>query len=147
MAVRQLDNEYGLGLVLTGPLSWLLPGQMSEDSRSRLGWITRTHADLISSFAITTTDSARRGAPYCRRCVFLNPIEVESPYWKREWLVSEALVCAIHRSELSTLPGRKVRQSANMTNLIRAVGKYERERGGAVAAGDISRNYEPASGN
>ena len=75
------------------------------------------------------------------------PTTVPSTLIPRPWLVSEALVCAIHRSELSTLPGRKVRQSANMTNLIRAVGKYERERGGAVAAGDISRNYEPASGN
>jgi hypothetical protein len=126
MAVRQLDSDYGLGLSLTGPLCWLLPGPMSEDTRTRLAWITRTRADIISSLAVAAPASAVRGAAYCRRCVFLNPIEVESPYWKREWLSPEALACAIHRTELTTLPALSVRQSANMTRLLRMVSRNER---------------------
>lgn len=130
MAVRQLDSDYGLGLTMTGPLFWLLPGPMSEDTRARLAWITRTRAEIISSLTVAATTATRWGAPYCRRCVFLNPIEVESPYWKREWLSPEALVCTIHRTELTTLPARRVRQSGNMMKLLRTVGKYEQERSG-----------------
>ena len=128
MGVAQLDADYGLGLGLTGRLSWLLPEPMSENTCARLGWITRTHGDTISSLAIAATHVPRRGAAYCSKCVFLNPEEIESPYWKREWLAPEALVCSIHRVELTTLPARKVRRSANMMKLIREVGKYEREQ-------------------
>ncbi len=70
MTVRQLDGDYGLGLGMTGPLFWLLPGPMSENSLTRLACITRTRADIISSLTVITTTATRRGAPYCRRCFF-----------------------------------------------------------------------------
>ncbi len=50
--------------------------------------------------------------------MFLNPLAVESPYWKREWLAPEAFTCRVHRVRLTTLPASKARNGINMPKLI-----------------------------
>jgi hypothetical protein len=128
ITVRQLDSSFGLGLDLTGPLTWLLPGSLSELTRSRLCSMTRVQIAQISSLALKATDETPSTASYCCKCVFLNPLEVESPYWKRDWLSPSATECAIHRLRLSALPAWRVRLCQNMAKLIPTVGKVERER-------------------
>ena len=128
ITVHQLDSSFGLGLDLTGPLSWLLPGSISDVTRSRLGSMTRVPIVQIARLALEAIDEAPRTASYCCRCVFLNPLEVESPYWKRDWLSPSAIECVIHRLRLSALPAWRVRQCQNMSKLIPTVGKVERER-------------------
>ena len=128
ICVLQLDAHYRLQIGLSGPLAWLAPGPMSEDTLERLCWLTHCSAEVISALAVEETPLKVRGALYCRRCAFINPIEVESPYWKREWLLPGASLCAIHGEHLAALPAGKVRASANTRELIRAVGKYERAR-------------------
>lgn len=128
ITVRQLDSSFGLGLDLTGPLSWLLPGPVSDVTQSRLGSMTRVPIPQIASLALEATDGLLRASSYCRRCVFLNPLEVESPYWKRDWLSPTVVECEVHRLRLSALPAWRVRLCQNMSKLIRTVGKVERER-------------------
>lgn len=128
ITVRQLDSEFGLGLDLTGPLSWLLPGSLSDVARSRLASITRVPIVQISSLSLKASDETPRTASYCCKCVFLNPLEVESPYWRRDWLSPSAIDCVIHPLRLSVMPAWRVRLCQNMSKLIPTVGKLERER-------------------
>ncbi len=65
---------------------------------------------------------------YCPRCVFLNPGEVESPYWHEGWLMSGAMVCQIHRLPLAALKGGFVRRTHNLPHLLKHIGRRELER-------------------
>jgi len=123
IAVEQLDRDYELGLSRTGPLGWLQPGPLSEHARARLEWLAGIPRDTISSLIVQAKRGPTRHALYCRECVFLNPLEVESPYWKREWLAPEAFMCRVHRVRLTALPASKARYSINMPKLIMQVGK------------------------
>ena len=125
IGVAQLDADYELGLDLTGPLSWLSPAPMSSPTLERLGWLTRIAPGAISALAVETASVKARGTWYCCRCVFINPMEVESPYWKRGWLLANVSYCVVHKERLVVLPAGKVRVCANMLELIRAVGKHE----------------------
>ena len=124
----RVDADYELGLDLTGPLSWLSPAPMSSQSLERLGCLTRIAPAAISALAVQTVSVKARSTWYCCRCVFINPMEDESPYWKRGWLLANASSCAVHKERLVVLPAGKVRACTNMLELIRAVGKYEKSR-------------------
>lgn len=143
MAVVQLDADYELGLGLTGPLAWLLPSPMSTTTLDRLCTLTRLPAGAISALATGETPVRGQGTRYCRRCVFLNPLEIESPYWKRDWLLLEPSACAVHDLQLTDLPAREVRGSPNMLVLIKRVGRQELERRQAARSGGIGRIREP----
>jgi hypothetical protein len=60
--------------------------------------------------------------------VFLNPAEVESPYWHQAWLALGAAICVTHRLPLATLKGGLVRRSHNLPDLLKRVGRQELER-------------------
>ena len=127
IAVEQLDRDYKLGLARTGPLGWLQPGPLSEHTQARLERLARISRDTISSLVVEAKRGPTRHALYCRKCVFLNPLEVESPYWKREWLSPEALMCRVHRVRLTAMPASRARYSINMPKLILQVSKHERK--------------------
>ncbi len=140
VVVAQLDAEYGLGLVLSGPLAWLLPSPLSSISLSKLSELTRMPGDAISALSV---DAAERlpGAPYCSRCVFLNPLEVESPYWKKTWLVPGASICDVHGLPLVVLQASLARRSGNMRHLINGVGQFEVQRRELARLEDIGRRH------
>jgi hypothetical protein len=73
-------------------------------------------------------DNPSQCALYCPRCVFLNPAEVESPYWHQAWLAPGAAVCETHRLPLVTLKGELVRRSHNLPHLLKRVGRQELDR-------------------
>ena len=127
IAVEQLDRDYELGLARTGPLGWLQPGPLSEHTQARLERLARISRDTISSLVVEAKRGPTRHALYCRKCVFLNPLEVESPYWKRAWLSPEALMCRVHRVRLTAMPASRARYSINMPKLILQVSKHERK--------------------
>lgn len=137
ISVHQLDATYRLRLHLTGPLTWLCPVPVSQESADRLGALT--HLPATAAVHLVELDCAVLGAHaayYCRRCVFVNPVEVESPYWKRDWLAPRAAPCPIHDLPLTRLPAGEVRGAANMPSLIRAVSRFERRR-----CSNASRRY------
>ena len=87
IGVSQLDADYDLGLDLSGPLAWLSPATMSWGSLERLRWLARFPVAAMSGLAVEPAAVKGKGTWYCRRCVFLNPLEVESPYFE------ESLLC------------------------------------------------------
>ena len=140
VAVAQLDAEYGLGLVFSGPLAWLLPSPLSSISLSKLSELTRMPGDAISALSVGVAERLP-GAPYCSRCVFLNPLEVESPYWKKTWLVPDASVCDVHGLPLLTLTASLARDARNMLDLIKRVGRLERQRRELARSVDVGRRH------
>jgi hypothetical protein len=141
IGVLQLDADYELRLGLTGPLAWLVPAPMSSETLERLCWLTRF--PLHATSALEVTEVNVRSALYCRRCVFLNPLEVESPYWKRDWLLPNVFFCSAHKERLTALPDGRVRACANMLELIRAVSRNEKRRKERGLTQGIGTNYEP----
>lgn len=101
--------------------------RMSEHTQARLERLARISRDTISSLVVEAKRGLTRHALYCRKCVFLNPLDVESPYWKREWLSPEALMCRVHRVRLTAMPASRARYSVNMPKLILQVSKHERK--------------------
>ena len=98
---------------------------MSWESLERLGWLTRFPAAAISALALEPAAVKGNGTLYCRRCVFLNPLESSRLIRKRDWLLPTASVCPIHNERLTVLPAARARGSANMLKLIRTVGRHE----------------------
>lgn len=140
MSAVLLNTNLGLGLQFDGPLRWLLPSAAGAESIARLSRLARLDEAHIPAPAPYDSDNPAQRALYCRRCVFLNPAEVESPYWHQVWLVPGAAVCEIHRLPLATLKGRLVRRSHNLTHLLKHVGRQELEsRGSTGADGPKSR--------
>lgn len=128
MSVMLLNSNLDLGLRLDGPLCWLLPAAAGPETVARLARLTRLDEAYIPRPAPYDPDNPSRTALYCHRCVFLNPEEVESPYWHAVWLAQGAELCEIHRLPLATLKGRLVRTSNNLPQLLKRVGRQELER-------------------
>jgi hypothetical protein len=128
MSVVLLNADFDLQLRFDGPLHWLFPSTAGAESMARLSGLTRLGEVHIPPPAPYDSDKPSRSAPYCRRCVFLNPEEVESPYWHRVWLAPGAAYCEIHRLPLATLKGELVRRSHNLPHLLKRVGRQELER-------------------
>lgn len=132
ISVLQLDSTFRLQLNLAGPMAWLCPVPVAPDSAERLAVLTHLPSAVVALFVDTASVlQAPQAAYYCHRCVFLNPVEVESPYWKRDWLEPRAAPCPIHAAPLTRLPAGEVRRAANMQALIRTVGRLERHRSSA----------------
>ena len=75
--------------------------------------------------SVVDTAEPQRKTFYCRRCVFLNPVEVESPYWDAAWLLPNASVCEVHRLPLAHINASLVRASINLPHLLRRVGRLD----------------------
>ena len=140
VGVAQLNAGYGLGLEVSGPLAWLLPSPLSPVSLSKLSCLTRMSGVAISALSVGAAPRLL-GAPYCKRCVFLNPLEVESPYWKKSWLMPGASVCDVHGLPLVTLSASLARDTRNMLDLIKRVGRLERERRELARSDDVGRRH------
>ena len=143
MKVAQLDADYDLRLGPASALGWLMPVALSSVSVERLCSLTRLPAAAISALAGADWVGKVRGAPYCGKCVFLNPLEVESPYWKREWLSPGTTICRVHQLPLVLLKAREVRAARNTPDLIARVGRQERQRRALARSGGIGRILGP----
>ena len=133
MSAALLNASLELGLEFDGPLRWLLPSAAGEESIARLSKLTRMDEANLPTPSPYDASNPARSALYCRHCVFLNPAEVESPYWHQVWLAPGAAVCQIHRLSLATLKGGVVRRSHNLPHLLKHVGRQELQRRKAEA--------------
>ena len=87
MGVAQLVKDYDLQIPLqaTGA-GWLLLPPLNTDVLQRLAGLARMKIDLLQE--IQTPDSWLcdcKSVFYCRACLFVNPEDVFSPMWKRQW--------------------------------------------------------------
>jgi TniQ len=126
-----LEFAQQMGLDLDGQLSgvgWLLLPAQSARTLGRLADLARLEPAVLR--AIETPDAwthRRKQYLYCARCVFVNPEDVASPYWKRQWLSPAATLCDVHASPLRAIPSGRVNRCLNLVLLLTRVAEYERE--------------------
>jgi len=61
---------------------------------------------------------------FCCRCFFLNPLEVESPYWHAAWLAIEPSRCPVHNVAPEWLPTSVLAKARNIARLLDYVGSH-----------------------
>jgi hypothetical protein len=128
MSVSDLDSEYALDLPWGKSLGWLATGLYPPRTLDALTDLARIDLSRLRTLETPADWADATRAAYCPRCVFLNPVDVTQPFWKREWLDPAVTTCGLHQRRLLTIAARTVRSAANMTRLIKAVGNYERFR-------------------
>lgn len=66
---------------------------------------------------------------YCARCLFLNPLDVAAPRWKRVWLDPEATACEVHGAPLASIASSSLRRCKNFDQILKVIGRTEFQRG------------------
>lgn len=127
MGVAQLVEDYDLQIPLQASgAGWLLLPPLSTDVLQRLAGLARMKIDLLQE--IQTPDSwlcECRSVLYCRTCLFVNPEDVFSPMWKRQWFDLQYQHCTVHHKPLESLPANKVRQCSNFDYVLKMISRKE----------------------
>ena len=129
MSVREFAQQMELDLKgLLGGAGWLLLPAQSVRTVGHLGDLARLQPAVLRDLDIPDAWAHRRkNYLYCSRCVFLNPEDVASPYWKRQWLDPTAVLCEVHGSPLRALPSGRASRCLNLVQLLAQVAEYDRE--------------------
>jgi hypothetical protein len=100
---------------------WLLLPRLPARTIERLAALTRISVQQIKNIPVPPPwKRPRKHFCYCARCVFLNPLDVAAPIWRREWLDQ-------------TLRPSRVVSCENLDNLLALVSRHERsQRYGAL---------------
>lgn len=130
MSVPEFDRQMGLGLkCLKGGAGWSLLPYQPVQTLENLADLARLEPTALQAIEIPEAWGRRRKHyRYCPRCVFLNPEDVGSPYWKRCWLDPAVAPCEVHATPLRVIPCARVRRCLNLAQLLSQVSRYERER-------------------
>jgi hypothetical protein len=130
MSVREFAEQMELDLEgHEGGAGWLLLPAQSTRTLGRLAVLARLDPEVLRAIEIPKDwIQLRKRYSYCPRCVFLNPDDVASPYWKRHWLDPAAALCEAHATPLRAIPASRVRTCQNLGQLLTLGSRYERER-------------------
>jgi hypothetical protein len=61
---------------------------------------------------------------YCRRCLYLNPLDVTAPYWQARWLLdTDSPWCRTHSQHYEYTSRKVVRDHRNMRRLLRSISR------------------------
>jgi hypothetical protein len=66
-------------------------GTQQQPALGRLCHLCALPQSTIEVMRATTTSGP--GLWYCFDCLFMNPVEVESPYWHADWLKPDCVPC------------------------------------------------------
>lgn len=130
MSVDELAQEYGLQVDFDRPSNaWLLILRVSEATIGQLAALARVKAADLSALQLPQAESATQTQlAYCQGCIFLNPQDVTSPCWKREWMDPSVAWCTIHDRPLQRLPIASLRICGNFDHVLRLVSRREAHR-------------------
>ena len=129
MSVREFDQQMGMDLEgLMGGAAWLLLPAQSARTLGCLADLAHLEPARLRALDIPEAWAHRRKHySYCPRCVFLNPEDVASPYWKRHWLDPAVALCEVHATPLRAIPSARLRRCLNLDQLLIQVASYEQE--------------------
>lgn len=113
---------------------WLLMPKLQQNMVPPLAALTRISRQGINDIRVPPPwEGSRSNFCYCARCVFLNPLDVAAPIWRREWLDQHLSACPIHGDEFQTLPAGRVLACKNLDKLLTLVSRQERQlRNGTI---------------
>lgn len=133
-SVDELAQLYDLELAFDRlSNTWLQVSTIGEATLEKLAALARVNAADLNALQCPLTAPAPAPAPqsqlaYCPSCVFLNPLDVTSPCWKRVWMDPTATCCQIHTRQLRKLPITSVRMCGNFDHLLRVISRREARR-------------------
>lgn len=130
MSVRQLCDEYGLRLDIdTARAGWLVLPPVPESIVGQLARLARLEECRLREIQTPAAwASPRRTHAYCARCLFVNPVDVTAPRWKREWIDPHAAVCEVHGTPLASIASSALRKCRNFDQTLKVVGRLEFDR-------------------
>lgn len=128
MSVQAFAATCELDLQMPGGRDWLLMPKLQPEMVSRLAVLTRISTQGIIDIRVPLHwEGPRTHFCYCARCVFLNPLDVTAPIWRREWLDQSLSACPIHGDEFQTLQAGRVLACTNLDKLLDLVSHRERD--------------------
>ena len=101
---------------------WLTMPPPVGESLQRLAWLARLSPSALSSLVCERPSS--RWLSFCHLCLFLNPIDVEEPYWRARWIVQTDRWCATHRVQLAYVLCSRTATSRNLTKLLNHMSRH-----------------------
>ncbi|MDM0066781.1 hypothetical protein [Variovorax sp. J31P207] len=102
--------------------------KLQQHTVDRLAALTRISRDRIKDIRVPPPwEGPRKHFCYYARCVFVNPLDVAAPIWRREWLEQNLSVCPIHGNEFQTLQAGRGLACKNLDKLLALVSCQERQ--------------------
>ena len=128
MSVQEFAATCELDLQMPDGREWLLMPKLKPQMVDHLAALTRISAqDICEIQAPLYWEGRRTHFCYCARCVFLNPLDVTAPIWRREWLDQSQPGCSVHGDEFQTLPAGRVLACTNLDKLLAMVSRKEQD--------------------
>jgi hypothetical protein len=130
ISVAQMCTEYCLPIPLKStPIGWLLIPRLPVEELERLAWLTRIDIAQLHPLQ-SPSDSLleAEGCLYCSKCLFLNPVDVFSPYWKRQWFRPSFTQCNQHPGCTNWLSRCKTRDCKNFDSVLEVASLIEQKR-------------------
>ena len=127
ISVAQLCDDYSLPISLySTPMGWLSMPQLPDAALDKLAWLGRIDIRYLQQIQSPSDVRAEYGCFYCTKCLFLNPADVFSPYWKRQWFRSSFHHCPLHPNSIDWLPRAVARDCKNFDSILKAASRRER---------------------
>lgn len=130
MDVTQLLEEYQINVATdVTNVGWMLSPFIEPAEIEHLAKLARLDAYWLQSIQtppLWVVD--RQSCLYCAKCVFLNPVDVTAPMWKREWFDPEARTCRVHGQPLQRVTPGKLHGCKNFEHVVRLVSRIEEKR-------------------
>ena len=132
LPLKRFAEHYGLELPLNATrVGWLLLPPLPERTLKQIARVVRISTELLNGIQTPPAWITRRQwLPVCGACLFVNPLDVTSPYWKRGWLAPDAAPCDIHAEEAHWIEAEHLRPCRNFAEVLKVVGYYDAYRRG-----------------
>jgi len=128
MSVPAFATACELDLQMPDGCEWLLMRKLKPQMVVRLAALTRISVERIHDIPVAPPwEGPRPYFFYCARCVFLNPLDVAAPIWRREWLDQSMSACPTHGDEFQTLRASRVHACTNLDMLLVLVSRHEHD--------------------
>ena len=97
IGVAQLFSDFYLPIPLqTNPIGWLSMPQLPDDVLDKVAWLGRIDIRYLQQIQSSSDAMSEYGCVYCTKCLFLNPVDVLSPYCRLQWFRPSFHHCPLH---------------------------------------------------
>ena len=132
MSLEALAERYRLDLpIAASNVGWMLMPRLPMPTIQQIARITRMLAADIEAIQ-TPADwlSIRDELFVCPACLFMNPQDVCSPYWMRDWLAPDPPACSVHREPAHWVATSLLGSCRNFADVLQLVSHYDAYRRG-----------------
>lgn len=103
--------------------TWLAAAVPGTSAVRRLAQLCRMPAAELRRLRPEASEGLTKRFYYCYRCLYLNPADVTTPYWKAQWLSDSGSPCLLHANSVSWLTPSHLKNHPNMRRLLRFISR------------------------